>query len=65
MTSYRTIARHRLATVSDEDGWQADTAAVIHVDEQEPRFTGLYDSAGQPLYAVEDKSPVGYRLGKR
>ena len=39
------------------------TADEIIVEEDEPKFTGLYDAKGQKLYRKSDRIKVGFDLG--
>lgn len=47
-----------------EDDWReygADTPApTVEFDERVPKFTGLYDADGTPLYRLPE--PIGFKI---
>lgn len=48
----------------DELGEEVADPSPVHVFEpgNEPVFTGLYDAQGNPLYAIEEREPIGFKV---
>ena len=38
------------------------TAREILIEDDEPKFSGLYDSEGRKLYRASDRIPVGFKV---
>lgn len=43
---------------------EAATAREIIVEDDEPKFSGLYDAAGQKLYRASERVPFGFHVEK-
>lgn len=35
---------------------------TVHESDREPRWSGLYDAAGNKLFAVDEMEPIGFRM---
>lgn len=57
--------RPRAGEVMDHDrGEAAHTATTVFEPEPEPIWIGIYDAAGEKVYAIEEREPIGFRLGR-
>lgn len=55
------IIRSRMTRWSDELGRDVQGDAItVYEPDHEPRYTGLLDSNGNELVAVEEKRPIGF-----
>jgi hypothetical protein len=57
----RYVALPRSAFIDYSDGLPAVTADEIHVSDEMPTFSGLYDASGAPLYRVRETVAFGFQ----
>lgn len=65
MRRYRVLARSESDWRWFEDQDRSPPPITIYEIDRGPRRTGLYDAAGNDIYAVEHVDPIGFvRLGR-
>ena len=61
MSAYVPLIKPPAAVVCGDDWYQTESLKMTVVeDEEAPRYTGLLDANGTPLYRTRTREPIGF-----